>query len=94
MDTEDIKKSILDYILEKYNANYIGRISVTELDSGYKLSLGLANYMLPLEIIYDGTAEQFLDYIKKELSKRNFRRVQYSKAIRHDGQQRIYEVER
>lgn len=91
MTTHDIELAIRDLIKKIYCREYQGVLKVHEVFSkfpgeepqhiGYRMDLGLNKDEKPLSIASDGTAEQFLAFIEKELKSRSLIRTQYFTAI-------------
>lgn len=95
MTTQDIEQAIADMITKIYCKKYQGLLRVTETFEtfpgeepehlGYKLSLGLNKDEKPLTIAGQGSAEEFLRFIEKELRERRLDRIEYFTAIQlHD----------
>lgn len=61
-----------------YHREFIGKISIYDLDPiGYRVSLNFNKSEVPVDIIADLPDDQFLPYIREELRKRKFYRVEY-----------------
>lgn len=77
MTHQELEAAILCIIEKAYCAKYVGKIKVEDLINcnndvvGYKLTLGLNNVERPLTIQMEGTQNQFLKYIEKELRSRH-----------------------
>lgn len=69
MDTKDLESAVLDIIKDIYEKEYTGMLKVIKLKRGYKLQLGFGHNDVPQEYAFDGNAENFLKYIKRELKK-------------------------
>lgn len=68
---------------QNYKAEYIGGIKIKDIyPVGHTLELYLDNSYYPLSISADLPDEDFLEFIKQELSDRNLVKVKYYKAIR------------
>jgi hypothetical protein len=79
----ELVNEILDFIKIQYKANYIGVIKVTKADGIYTLSIGIPNYKFPTLLSGNfENDEDFLEYIKKELSSRNYMRVYFYEVRR------------
>lgn len=91
MTTEDIEQAILGLFRTIYEKEYTGKIVVKEIIYkfpgeepqvvGYELKLGLNKDEKPLTIACDGTAEEFLKIVEKELHERSLDSVIYFTAI-------------
>lgn len=83
MSETELEQAILDYILITYNAEYVGFIEVIKNETIYTLELGIPSYMTKTNIGGDFSSdEDFLDYIKNEIDKRNYMRVYFYKVNR------------
>lgn len=85
MTLKDIEQAILGIITKIYCKKYIGKIKVQEtfnLDQhlGYVLYLGLNNDDVPLSIAGEGSCEQFLSFIEKELKAKQLDSSEYFEA--------------
>ena len=68
-----------------YEANYIGRLEVEQIDDEYTLIIGIPSYMAPTYIACICESDkQFLEYIEEELRKRNYMRLEIYKTIRYE----------
>lgn len=86
MTTQDIEQAIRDLIKSLYCVEYQGVLRVYETTykfpgAGYRMDLGLNKDEKPLSIACDGTAEEFLKFIEKELKERSLVRTKYFTAI-------------
>ena len=78
MDTKDLESAVLDNFKNVYEKEYTGMIKVIKLKSGYKLQLGFGHNDIPYECAFDGNAEQFLNFICKELRKIHWDSIEFS----------------
>lgn len=91
MTTQDIEQVIRDLIKSLYCVEYQGVLKVYETTYkfpgrepehvGYRMDLGLNKDEKPLSIACDGTAKEFIEFIKKELKERSLVRTKYFTAI-------------
>lgn len=83
MTHTELKQVILDYIRSSYKADYIGKLEIDNLDPiGYKVSIYLNNDYYPLVIMADLPDEEFIPFIKKEISNRNLVKNKYYKLTK------------
>lgn len=83
MTHQDLKQVILDYFRTTYEAEFIGKLEIENLDPvGYKIKLYLDNDYYPLVIIADLPDEEFIEYIKEELRSRKLHKTKFYKAIK------------
>ena len=86
MTNQELEAAVLSIIEKAYEAKYIGKIKIKDiLDCsgkivGYKLILGLNNNERPLTIQIEGTSEQFLKYVEKELRSRHLHYTAFYKG--------------
>lgn len=91
MTTQALEQAIRDLIRELYCKEYTGKLKVNTITYkfpeeepiilGYTLELGLNKEERPLFISYEGSEDNFLEKVKKELLKRDLSRVDYFTAI-------------
>lgn len=77
MTIQDIEQAIRDIIRELYCAEYNGRLEVKKWSLGYTLTLGLNNPERPIYIMGEGTPEDFLKLIEKELRAKRLNYTEY-----------------
>lgn len=82
-----LESKIFDFIQCNYKVKFLGSVKVEESDGEYCLLLTLNNYMVPMQICYQGTSEDFEQFIYKELIKRNLVQVDYYKIVLQHGQE-------
>ncbi len=63
---------------------YVSKLKVEEDDGSYTLNLYLNQEQSPMVINYEGSKEQFLDYIAKDLKKRQIERTSYYKGVKYE----------
>ncbi len=85
---KDLEIAINKLIEEIYCKKYIGRLKVTETftehpvlrtkeHTGYNLELGLNKDLQPVTLAFQGTKEEFLKFIEKELRHNNYDKVKF-----------------
>ena len=84
---KDIEQAVLDIIERIYCAKYVGKLSVKQWAHGYSLTLGLNNTERPIYIMGEGTEEEFLKLVEKELKFMGLDRTKYFFGVK------IYENE-
>ena len=81
----EIEKHIKEIIEEVTNCKYVGKLKVVEEpinDSTlWMLLLYLDLEITPMILAYEGTENDFIDFIKKELKSRKLHTVKFWKAI-------------
>lgn len=81
----EIEKHIKEIIEEVIDGKYVGKLKVIEEpinDSTlWMLLLYLDLEMTPMILAYEGTEEEFTDFIKKELKSRKLHTVKFWKAV-------------
>lgn len=83
MTHTELKRVILDYILDTYKMEFVGTIKIEDLNpQGYKVSLNFNNSENPLVLIADYPDEEFIQYIKNEIRSRKFQRTKYYKTTK------------
>lgn len=90
-----MEKDVICLIEKLYDCKYGGGIEVTQLGSGgYILKLDLGNTGIrSIQIAANLNAEDFLEYVKKELISRQLSKVQFSRGIKiypEDEERRTY----
>lgn len=92
MDTKDLELAVLEMIRRLYNAEYTGKIKITQtlkqypsekdeyLNLGYLLELGLNKDERPITLAFEGTQEQFLKFIFNELKHNRYHYTDYFTA--------------
>lgn len=78
MDTKDLESAVQDIIKKVYGKEYTGMLRIQKLKKGYKLQLGFGHDDIPQEYAFDGTEEQFLKFICKELRKAGWHGIEFS----------------
>lgn len=77
MTQQELEQAVLNIIETAYCAKYVGKMEIKNLldcnnnQVGYCLVLGLHTPERPLTIQMQGTAQQFLKYVEKELRSRH-----------------------
>lgn len=91
MTIQNIELAIRDLIRTLYCVEYIGSLKVNETVStfpgelpehiGYRVDIGLNKDEKPLSIAGDGTSDDFLKLVERELKERSLTRTKYFTAI-------------
>lgn len=84
MTTQDIEQAILEAVQDIYHKKYIGRLEVRELSCGYQLLMWFNKPETPISISADGSAQDFIKFIRKELRERHFDLVQYFTGYKYE----------
>lgn len=85
MTIKECECKIKEFIEQKYECIFKGRIQVVELGKDiYNLRLTLNSFYVPLNITREGTIEDFFEYIKKDLAKRRLNLVEYYSGYKHE----------
>lgn len=88
----ELEEKILQIIRDVYKKEYIGKIKVTKLQDqdSYILRLYMNYYdFAPIIIAADvKNAEDFLEFVRKELSSRQLIQAKFFKVVRADDQRR------
>lgn len=80
---QELEQKIHDFIRTNYEAIYDGLLRVTKKEDIYTLVLGVPSYMSPTTISCQANSdEEFLDYIYKELTVRNYVRIYFYRGSR------------
>lgn len=82
MTTTELKQVILDFFIENYKRQFIGKLDIQELNPGYKVSIYLDRSEYPLVIISDLEGKDFIKFIKEELRKRKLHKVEHCLATK------------
>lgn len=72
MTTLELEQVIREYMMDIYNMQYIGKISIKKLDLGYCIYLGMSNPACPTVIYAELEDDKFLKFLKEDLKSRNF----------------------
>lgn len=81
---DNLKTKILNVIKEALCAEYIGELDVIKENDSFILKLYLNQREAPMYFAYQGTEEEFLNYLYKDLKKRQINRAQYFKGEQTD----------
>ena len=84
MTTQYIRQAILEAVQDIYHKKYVGRLDVTELSNGYKLSMWFNKPNAPISISAELPAQKFIEFIKKELRERHFELVKYFTGYKYE----------
>jgi hypothetical protein len=96
---KDLENAILEIIRRLYCCEYVGQITVKQLqsyhecdNSGYELVLGLNCNDKPLRLVSNAAnEEEFLKYIVNELRERQLHLTRYFKKYHYDECTTAYE---
>lgn len=77
-----LEREILQIINDATNSEYISTLKVFVDDDIYTLQLFLNFYMSPMVFCYQGTEEEFKDFIKSEMKSRKLQDVFRYEVIR------------
>ena len=77
-----LENEILEIINEVTGNCYIGKLTVIEEDDGYTLRLGLNTPNAPTVLYYQGSVEDFKEYIKEEIKRRRYPEIEYWNALK------------
>lgn len=81
---QEITQAILEAVTDIYHKKYTGKIEVKKLQNGYTLVLGLNNPESPLTISAEGSGEEFIEFVKKELHSRGLHSVKYFSSYKYE----------
>lgn len=76
-----LENEILEIINEVTGHCYIGKLTVIE-DDGYTLRLGLNTPNAPTVLYYQGSVEDFKEYIKEEIKRRRYPEIEYWNTLK------------
>lgn len=75
-----LEQEILNIINETIGGKYIGKLKVLNDDGIWTLYLYLNQEQSPIQIGYDGTLNDFKEFIRKEIKTRKMEKVSYWRA--------------
>lgn len=70
-----LANEILNIIDETIEGEYVGKLEVIVDDDWYTLNLFMNMHNSPLVLAYQGTEEEFKNYIREEIKKRKLEKV-------------------
>ena len=70
-----LANEILDIIDETIEGEYIGKLEVIVDDDWYTLNLFMNMHNAPLVMAYQGTEEEFKNYVREEIKRRRLEKV-------------------
>lgn len=70
-----LANEILDIIDETIEGEYIGKLEVIVDEDWYTLNLFMNMHNAPLVMAYQGTEEEFKNYIREEIKRRRLEKV-------------------
>ena len=83
MTEQELEQVTQEYLMDIYNAKYIGKIWVKKLNPfGYQVSLGLNAPECPHVIYGELKDKQFLKFLKQELRNMNLGTIFYGKLFK------------
>lgn len=77
-----LANEILKIIDETICGEYIGKLEVIIDDDWYTLNLYMNMYQSPLVMAYQGTEEEFKNYVRDEIKRRKLEKVMRYKVIK------------
>lgn len=77
-----LENEILEIINEVTDHCYIGKLTVIEEDDCYTLRLGLNTPNAPTVLYYQGSVEDFKEYIKEEIKRRRYPEIEYWNTLK------------
>lgn len=70
-----LANEILNIVDETIEGEYVGKLEVIVDDDWYTLNLFMNMHNSPLVLAYQGTEEEFKNYIREEIKKRKLEKV-------------------
>lgn len=77
-----LENEILEIINEVTGQCYIGKLNVKEEEGEYTLYLGLNTPNAPTVFYFQGSVEDFKEYIKEEIKKRRYPEIEYWNTLK------------
>lgn len=77
-----LEKEILNIINEATDSEYIGKLKVVVDDDLYNLGLYLNREMTPTVLSFQGTEEEFKEFVREEMKSRKLQKVFRYEVIR------------
>ena len=77
-----LEKEILDIINETTDSEYIGKLKVIVDDDLYDLGLYLNREMTPTVLSFQGTEDEFKEFVREEMKSRKLQKVFRYEVIR------------
>lgn len=77
-----LEKEILNIINEATDSEYIGKLKVIVDDDLYNLGLYLNREMTPTVLSFQGTEEEFKEFVREEMKNRKLQKVFRYEVIR------------
>ena len=77
-----LEKEILNIINEATDSEYIGKLKVIVDDDLYNLGLYLNREMTPTVLSFQGTEEEFKEFVREEMKSRKLQKVFRYEVIR------------
>lgn len=82
MTEQELEQVIHEYLLDIYDAYYIGKLKVKKLPVGYEVRLGMNTPECPYIIYAELEDEKFLKFLREELRNRKLDMVFYGKLFK------------
>lgn len=81
INLSDLENNILDIINEVTESIYVGGLKVTHEDGIYTLFLYLNVEYAPIQLAYEGSEEEFKNYVKEEFKSRRLEIIPRGRLI-------------
>ena len=78
----ELEKEVLDIINKTTNSEYVGKLKVLKDPDGYRLFFYFDRELTPTVFGYEGTEDEFKNFIREEFKTRKMEKAKYYKVIR------------
>ena len=78
----DLEREVLDIINETIEGQYIGKFKVLQDNNSFSLFLYFDRELTPTVLAYEGTEEEFKNFIHEEFKTRKMEKTKFWKTIR------------